>query len=300
MTHFFTMDSEMERKQCILCESDHISILFRRSDYEMLLCKTCGLIYRWPPVNKSHFLDEVIQHYSHVDPVQEVAQSRRGMYEQFLRQIRPLKKGSKQLLDVGSGLGYFLSLAKEEGWNVMGIEANPELVEKGTQKYGIKIQCADFEEANLPSGYFDVVTLWNILEELSDPLASIIKIKKILKPSGILFLRTPNSHFHLFIFRIQKLLIKLHLGHMIPHQSSLFHIFNFSNKILRQILEDNGFSNIRIKNSRPTTGDPYGVKKGVSSMKKIAYFSAQSLSFITFCKLTLAPSIEVYAENGKG
>ena len=84
-----------------------------------------------------------------------------------------------------------------------------------------------------------------------------------------------------------------------PYQSSIFHIFNFSKKTLKWILNNNNFYNIRIKNSWPTSGDPYDVKKGVGSFKRLTFLIAQLISILTLSKLTIAPSIEAFAENAK-
>ncbi len=287
------------RSKCLLCDSSNISVLFERWEGAVVRCRDCALIYQFPQVSKDRYINEIQKHYSDIDPSFRVAYSRKRLYKRFLHQIEHIKGKNTRLLDVGCGWGYFLSLAKEDGWKAYGLELNPNLVEKGIHDYGLNIRCADFEESNFSQDYFDVITLWNVFDELYDSVNSILKIKKFLKPGGILYLRILNGAFHLFAYRIQQVLKKLHLVHLIPYQSSIFHIFNFSNKTLKQILSHNGFQNIKIKNSRPTSGDPYGVKKGVRSFKIFAYLVAQLVSFLTWGRLTAAPSIEVLAENAK-
>jgi len=287
------------RKKCILCDSSHTTALFERWEGAVVKCRDCALIFQSPRVSKDRYLDEVRKHYSDVDPCLRVAHSRHRLYKKLLNQIEHLKRKKARLLDVGCGAGYFLSLAKDNGWKAYGLELNPDLVEKGIHDYGLDIQCSDFEESDFSKDYFDVITLWNVFDELYDPLKGILKIKRFLRPGGIIYLRTPNGAFHLFTYRIQQVLRKLHLAHLMPHQSSIFHIFNFSNKTLKQILSHNGFQNIKIKNSCPTSGDPYRVKKGVRGFKRFAYFMAQLVSFLTWGRLTAAPSIEVLAENAK-
>jgi len=289
----------LRKKKCVLCDSSNISALIERGERAVVKCRDCALIYQFPQVSKDRYLNEIQKHYSDVDPSFRVAYSRKRLYKKFLYRIEHLKRKNARLLDVGCGWGYFLSLAKDDGWKAYGLELNLDLVEKGLQDYGLNILCADFEESNFRNGYFDVITLWSVFDELYDPLNGILKIKKFLKPGGILYLRTLNGAFHLFIYRIQQVLRKLHLAHLMPYQSSIFHIFNFSNRTLKQILSNNGFKNIKIKNSWPTSGDPYGVKKGVRGFKIFIYLIAQCLSFLTCGKLTAAPSIEAFAENAK-
>jgi 2-polyprenyl-3-methyl-5-hydroxy-6-metoxy-1,4-benzoquinol methylase len=265
----------------------------------MVRCKKCGLIYRLPQVEKDQHLREIQKHYSEVDLSYRVAYSRERLYERFLSRIGRIKRKHSRLLDVGCGIGYFLFLAREHSYEVNGIELIPDLAKVGIQNYGLAIQCADFEEANFPESYFDVVTLWNVFDELPDPLSSIHKIKRILKPGAFLFMRMPNATFHLFAFKVQRMLKKIRLDRLLPYQSSIFHIFNFSKKPLELELRCNDFSHIRIKNSRPTSEDPYAVGKAVGILKIFAFLIAQFLFFLTWGKLTVAPSIEVFAENGK-
>jgi len=289
----------LRKQKCVLCDSSNISALFRKEEGAMVKCRNCALIYQFPQISKDRYLQDIQKYYSEVDPSLRVAYSRKRLYKRFLCQIENIKRKNARLLDVGCGWGYFLSLVKNDGWKAYGLELNPDLVERGVQNYGLDIQCADFEESNLRKSYFDVITLWNVFEELPDPLRCLLKVKNFLRPGGILYLRTPNGAFHLFTYRIQQVLRKLHLAHLMPYQSSIFHIFNFSNKTLQLMLSNVGFENIKIKNSWPTSGDPYGVKKGVRGFKIFVYLIAQGVSILTRGKLTVAPSIEVFAENAE-
>jgi len=289
----------LKKKKCILCDSGHISELFKRDEYVMVKCRNCGLIYQLLQVSKDKYLKDVQKHYSEVDPSFKVAYSRKRVYKRFLNKIKPIKAKKAQILDIGCGWGYFLSLAKNEGWNARGLELNPDLVKIGIQNYRLDISCSDFEESNFANSFFEVITLWNVFDELPDPLESIFKIKRILKPGGILFMRTPNATFHLSTFKIQQVFKKLHLVKIMPYQSSIFHIFNFSKKTLKWILSNNGFCNIKIRNSCPTSGYPYGVRKRVGGLKTLTFLLAQCIFFLTLGKLTVAPSIEAFAENAK-
>lgn len=289
----------LKRKKCVLCDSSHISALFKKNKYLMVKCRNCGVIYQMPQENKSNYLKNVQKHYSKVDPSFKVAYSRKILYKRFLNQVIHIKKKAARLLDIGCGMGYFLYLAKKDGWNVFGLELSPDLVKIGIQNFELYIQCGDFEESNFTDNYFDVITLWNVIDEFPDPLGCITKAKRILKPGGVLYMRTPNAAFHLFLYRIQQALKKLHLEHIMPYQSFIFHIFNFNKKTVNWIFNNNGFKNIRIKNSRPTAEDPYGVKKGIRGFKVFTFFMAQFVFFFSFGKLTVASSIEVFSENAE-
>ena len=121
----------LKREKCILCHSSNIFALFKNSEYTMVKCRNCGLLYHFPQVSKDKYMKNIQKHYSEVDPSFGVAYSRKRLYKRFLNQIEHIKRKNARLLDVGCGLGYFLSLARNQGWNVYGIEPNPDIVKKG-------------------------------------------------------------------------------------------------------------------------------------------------------------------------
>jgi 2-polyprenyl-3-methyl-5-hydroxy-6-metoxy-1,4-benzoquinol methylase len=289
----------LKKKKCLLCQSSKITTLIKRGDYEMIKCRNCDLFYRLPQISREKYFENYLKHYSEVDPSLRIAYSRKKLYKRFLRQIDHIKGKNTRLLDIGCGLGYFLFIAKNDGWKTYGIEMNPDLVKAGNQNFMLNIKRGNFEESNVPTGYFDVISLWNVFDELYYPFRCIQKIKTALKPGGHFFMRIPNSTFHVFIYKFQKIFRKLNLKHILPRHSFIFHHFNFSQKTLKWILSNNGFKNIKIRNSRPTSGDPYEAKKGVVAYKIIAFLIAQCIFALTGYKLTVAPSIEVFAKNGK-
>ena len=293
----FESSRKIKNMKCFVCDSKNIFCLFQAKEYSVFKCRRCRTCFRFPQPPENIYLNKVSEYYRTNDPYFKVAHSREYLYKRFFNQIKKIKENSK-ILDIGCSYGYFLYLAKEKGLEPYGVEIVPEFVEIG-KKFGINIQCTPFEKLDLPENYFDIITLWNIFDELFSPSECLIKIKKFLKPNGILFMRIPNADFHSFICEINKILEKFSLGKLVPYRSFIFHLFAFSNKSIRIMLEKNGFKNIKIINSPPTKGDPYNMKKGGRFYKFISFLITQFLFIITFRKLTFAPSIEIFAENGK-
>lgn len=285
---------------CTICNSKDIQRLFERGSYYMCRCRNCGVIYQFPQDDREEYFKEICKHYREVDPSFKVASSRDKLYKKFLNQIKQIKKIDSKILDIGSGEGYFLSLAKKYGWDTYGVEIVPELAKKAIQNYRVNIQNVAFEQAVFLDNYFDVITLWNVFEEHLNPQDSILKMKRFLKPGGIIFLRTPNANIHLFIYALTENLKRIHLREIIPKQSFLFHIFSYSPKSLRLLLTKTGFDNIRIKNSQVTIGDPYASGKGARIYKKLLFSIAQLFFILSSGNLIFAPSIEVFAKNKKG
>jgi SAM-dependent methyltransferase len=105
-----------------------------------------------------------------------------------LRLILTLNGSRGLLLDIGAGTGDFLKLAKENGWDVFGVEPNDGARNLAKQK-NLEI----YETMDRLSGQtFDVVTLWHVLEHLPDLEVITQQIESLIKPGGTLIVAVPN------------------------------------------------------------------------------------------------------------
>ena len=105
-----------------------------------------------------------------------------------LRLITSLHGNEGSLLDIGAGTGDFLKLAKNNHWDVKGIEPNENAANLARQKGLVINESIDALEGQK----FDVVTLWHVLEHLPDLEIIIEKIEALVKPGGILIVAVPN------------------------------------------------------------------------------------------------------------
>jgi 2-polyprenyl-3-methyl-5-hydroxy-6-metoxy-1,4-benzoquinol methylase len=96
------------------------------------------------------------------------------------------------MLDVGCGAGAFLDGMRERGWQVAGIEPAGRAAGYATQELGLDVQNTTLEAARLQPGSLDLVTMWNVLEHLSDPQQGLHRIGDALRPSGLLVFAIPN------------------------------------------------------------------------------------------------------------
>ncbi len=95
---------------------------------------------------------------------------------------------SKRILDVGAGTGDFLIVAKENDFEIFGVEPNLKAKQKAKQKgVYLKNSLDDFENST-----FDVITLWHVLEHLPNLDEQVLKISKLLSENGILIIAVPN------------------------------------------------------------------------------------------------------------
>lgn len=97
-----------------------------------------------------------------------------------------------KLLDVGCGAGRFINRMRKRGWDVEGIDFDPQAANRVMTRYGIVTHIGDLVECALPASSFDVITMSQAVEHLYDPRAVLFECVRILKPGGKLIITTPN------------------------------------------------------------------------------------------------------------
>ncbi len=105
--------------------------------------------------------------------------------------LRAGKRPPGRLLDVGCATGDWVAGAGEMGWKASGIEISRYAGEIA-QKKGLDIHIGTLLDAPFPEREFDVITMWDVIEHVPDPVLEARKLFALLKPGGALVLATPN------------------------------------------------------------------------------------------------------------
>lgn len=174
---------------CPLCKSDKI---FPKGKYYtkhgLMYCKHCRLVFMEkipaPKELHSHYSD-----YPYFFP-QNVRFSIEKSYEELLVRLEPYRINNC-LLDYGCGTGIFLQKAKEKGWQVYGIELSEKaLIE--CHKQNLTVYKTVEELQSFHNIKFDVITMFEVIEHLSEINSVLSSLTHLLRKDGGLFLTTPN------------------------------------------------------------------------------------------------------------
>jgi 2-polyprenyl-3-methyl-5-hydroxy-6-metoxy-1,4-benzoquinol methylase len=92
------------------------------------------------------------------------------------------------VLDIGAGTGDFLAEAKKQNWKAVGMEPSDKAKALAKQK-GI---CIINNYSDLENHFFDVITMWHVLEHVPDLDFQIKELKRLLKPDGTIIIAVPN------------------------------------------------------------------------------------------------------------
>jgi 2-polyprenyl-3-methyl-5-hydroxy-6-metoxy-1,4-benzoquinol methylase len=156
-----------------------------------------------------------------------------------------LRSGS--LLDVGCATGSFLSLAQAKGWECRGVEVSAFAAALARERTGCEIFCGRLEDAPFGGSAFDVITMWDLLEHLPDPLQGLEKARALLKPSGLLLVNTPNENS--LLRRVARVLYRGSGGWITAPVNRLYHryhLYYFATEALKTLLRQAGFELVEI------------------------------------------------------
>lgn len=239
-----------EEVSCGLCGENNSTLFVERRDLSLFLpgvfklhqCRNCGLVYLNPRVAQ----ESIVQIYPDTyDQYTSPLSLENSPFSRWLRifglnkktrGILQIKKTGR-LLDVGCATGDFLeAVSLHEGWHVEGIEINKQAVEIARCS-GIEVHLGTIESFEGLENSYDVITMWNVIEHLSDPLSSLQKIRKLLKPDGIFVFNTPNLDS-----LDAKIFGKYWIGFELPR-----HFYVFSRKTVTDLLKRAGFRIVKTR-----------------------------------------------------
>ncbi len=133
---------------------------------------------------------ELIDHYNTYTRNNFISPITISNYQELLRSFEPYRKTGR-ILDIGCGDGYFLEEARKMGWEVYGTEYTDAAIEVCTEK-GIQMHQGQLKPANYGSDYFDVITSFEVIEHINNPIEEVQNIRSVLRKGGIFYLTTPN------------------------------------------------------------------------------------------------------------
>lgn len=233
---------------CPVCEGHAFTAFQSCIDYTvsqetfyLVSCTTCGFVMTSPrPTDErlgNYYLSE--KYISHTNKAASVIDKVYLLARNYTLQWKlnlvnaATSPRQKKILDYGCGTGEFLKKCKDDQWQVSGVEPSPSARQQSSLLTGAVIaeKIQELQEKD-----FNVITLWHVLEHVSDPNAIIHEIKQKLTKDGTIFIAVPNyrswdgSHYKEFW-----------AGYDVPR-----HLWHFSQQTMKALLEKNSLKLNRI------------------------------------------------------
>lgn len=236
----------METTNCNLCGSDVSDLVYVERDrllglpgpFHLVRCRRCGLLY----LNPRPSVEEIGHYYpSEYAPFSIAPQDHCSAmdrldaswgYQKRARSLALARPWGGRLLDIGCATGNFLATVRRSGsWKVEGLDISPEAARYARERHALQVFVGEVHQANYPNACFDAVSMWNVIEHLHDPRGTLVEIRRIMKPGGLLVVGTPN------LWSVDARLFGPYwLGLDAPR-----HLCVFSPATLRRLLQETGF-----------------------------------------------------------
>ncbi len=282
----------MEIEKCPICNSKQLSFFLMKNDCDFSKCRDCGLVFMNPQPTVeglvNDFLTEKCGYHSKLNKDLTKIKKHRNFFVGIIDKL--IKMGARgNLLDVGCSNGELMFLAKENGFDVYGVEVNKDTAKIAVNN-GLNVFLGTLQEANFQSDYFSVICLMGVVEDIPDIPPLLKECHRILKKGGTIVISTPN--LDCFWARATEKLnkwFKFPWSVIIPY----YRLFVFSDSNLRNLLLKLRFKIKKIdyplfplKHELAATGlfAKFKKKKSIGALSyMISVFSAYSLVyFINF------------------
>ncbi len=185
-------------RSCPVCDGALAAPLFRKDGYDIVSCQACGAAFVGQDPAQIDFQalygeayytggnDAVFADYVGQEAARR-AHARRKLA--LLRHLPPRLPRHGRLLDVGCAAGFFLAEARAF-YEVQGVELSAWSSAYARDRLGLTVFTGSLQQATLPAAHFDIVTLWDVIEHVPDPVPLLAEAARVLQPGGLLVLST--------------------------------------------------------------------------------------------------------------
>jgi 2-polyprenyl-3-methyl-5-hydroxy-6-metoxy-1,4-benzoquinol methylase len=234
----------------ILTARDHTVSL---RDFEIWECGQCSLRFTQhvpaaedigPYYRSENYISHTDTQKGLVNRLYHMVRRRTLKSKQHLIESTSAKKTGK-LLDIGAGTGAFLHHMKQSGWEVTGLEPDPEARARALKQYELTILPTN-DLWRLPPGSMDIITMWHVLEHVHRLHDYLEQLKKLLKPGGFIFIAVPN-----YTSGDAEKYGSYWAAYDVPR-----HLYHFSPKSMKQLVQKHG---LKLEGIQPMWFDSFYV-----------------------------------------
>jgi SAM-dependent methyltransferase len=241
---------------CLACGSARIRRRYRLRPFDVFVCDDCTAQFRHPLPSADELramYEDPRYHASQYFDAPSARSPEMRIFRRGLADLGALVRPGR-LLDVGCARGTFLALAREAGWQAEGVELSHGHAEQARAR-GLTVHEGDFATIPLAPGSYAAITMWDVLEHVTDPAAVLAHARDLLAPGGVLLVFTIDSTS--LFNRAGDALFRLS-GHRAVRQLELLydarHNCYFTPTSLTRLLGASGFTIVHRRSDRAYLG----------------------------------------------
>lgn len=199
----------MNSRSCAICSGDSASQVFDQAmhsiagigdigyHHKIHVCDQCGFVFASPLLADAQILRyyEFFSNYEQHQSGGKLPDESKAMVQRqvdlLTARFQPGYRG--RALDIGCSLPYALSLLKEQGWSVRGLDPSDWCIQKAKELYGVEVHKGFISpEMSKSQGPVDAIILSHVLEHLVYPHQALAIIRDTLADDGVLYIEVPN------------------------------------------------------------------------------------------------------------
>jgi 2-polyprenyl-3-methyl-5-hydroxy-6-metoxy-1,4-benzoquinol methylase len=192
--------------------------------------------------SKEYWLSYQTEKYGYPDIHQRSRQdiSERCLY--WLNVLMSYKLPPGYILELGCAHGGSVALAKWAGFEAMGLEMSPWVVNFAQKTFDISLLLGPLEDQNIEPKSLDAIVLYDVLEHLPDPLSTMAYSASLLKEDGIFIVQTPN-----YIEDKTYLTMLANQDYFLDQLKPYEHIYLFSRRSVSYLFQQIGFEFLKFE-----------------------------------------------------
>ena len=189
---------------------------------------------------KHYFDRHLTSEYGYPDPQRRAREDMPERCLYWLRTLLGFKTPPGRLLELGCFHGAFVALAAHAGFEARGLDLSPEGCQRARATFGIDVLCGPIENHDIPSHSLDVIAMFDVLEHLMFPVATLQHCRKLLRKGGLLFIQTPRFPEGRSLADLETAQDPF-LAQLKPKE----HLYLFSSGSVRRLMEAAGFIHLK-------------------------------------------------------
>jgi len=229
-------ETDFEEVTCFRCGLNG-NFLYRHGQFNIVECSKCNQVFVSPRLNENaraemyqsaEYFNRQIYGFSNKFNIAMLYQKiwTYGRLNLITKLMKENIRG-KQLLDIGSAYGLFLSHAQQRGFIITGIEISNAAVNWARKNLNLNVRCGTIETVSIPKNFYDVVCFWDVIEHVENPLTFLRTVQDLTKDKGLIIFSCP------YFDSIAPRLLKSRWNSR-PEQ----HLWQFTTEKLKQLFED--------------------------------------------------------------
>ncbi len=261
-------------------------------DFTIVRCRNCGLVYTNPRIsqhNATYLADDIPP----AQQIEEHARAKAPIFTSVLQHIQRLQQNSTTktsmlqsatLLDIGCGSGHFVAAANKAGYNACGLEPAGPFADYAQLNLGINVIKSDVTHAQIEPASFDIITAWDVIEHVADPLNMLRSCKTWLRPGGIAAFRFPSARWQ----KIKGVILHSLLAWQRPAFAPTIHLYFFSEQTFTKMAQQAG---LKVIFTRTT---PLEMNTGNTILDGIKYVSNRIIKTVETTSRIKLGNLEMY------